>query len=198
MSTTIPVEQLQKLDSITIIELFELQLFDPIHFATGDTSITTLYRFHNGTNEINSDIIFNGNSYTAIACQAEGFESGDNTTMARPTMTFANTVGNFSAILEIVNAQTPFNDLQKAQIKRIRTLAQFLDHANFTGNNPYGTPDPLKKLSDDTFEINKKIIENNQVCSFELVNTIDSEDLTLPRNQITKDRFPAAGSFVFV
>ena len=49
---TIPVEQLQKLDNITIIELFELQLFDPIHFATGDTTATTLYRFHNGTNEI--------------------------------------------------------------------------------------------------------------------------------------------------
>ena len=64
--------------------------------------------------------------------------------------------------------------------------------------NPYGNPDPTKKFSDDTFEINKKIVENNQICSFELVNTIDSEDLTLPRNQITKDRFPAAGSFVFV
>ena len=196
---TIPVEQLQKLDNITIIELFELQLFAPIHFATGDTSVTTLYRFHNGTNEINSDIIFNSNTYTAIACQAEGFESGDNTTMARPTITFANTVGNFSAILEIVNARTPFNDLQKAQVKRIRTMAQFLDASNFASNtNPYGTPDPYKKLSDDTYDINKKIIENNQVCSFELVNTIDSEDLTLPRNQITKDRFPAAGSFVFV
>ena len=32
---TIPVEQLQKLDSITIIELFELQIFAPIHYATG-------------------------------------------------------------------------------------------------------------------------------------------------------------------
>ena len=197
---TIPVEQLQKLDNITIIELFELQLFDPIHYATGDTSVTTLYRFHNGTNEINANIIWDGNSYEAIACQAEGFESGDNTTMARPTITFANTVGNFSAILEIVNAKTPFNDLQKAQIKRIRTLAQYLDNSNFAGlnGNPYGNPDPTKKLSDDTFEINKKIVENNQICSFELVNTIDSEDLTLPRNQITKDRFPAAGSFVFV
>tara|TARA_B100000963_G_scaffold359408_1_gene386698 strand:- start:1271 stop:1864 length:594 start_codon:yes stop_codon:yes gene_type:complete len=196
---TIPVEQLQKLDNITIIELFELQLFDPIHYATGDTSVTTLYRFHNGTSEINANIVWDGNSYTAIACQAEGFESGDNTTMARPTITFANTVGNFSAILEIVNAQTPFNDLQKGQIRRIRTLAQFLDKENFANQiNPYGNPDPTKKFSDDTFEINKKIVENNQICSFELVNTIDSEDLTLPRNQITKDRFPAAGSFVFV
>ena len=80
---TIPVEQLQKLDSITIIELFELQIFAPIHYATG-LPVPPPYRFHNGTNEINTDIIWKGNSYTAIACQAEGFETGDNTVMARP------------------------------------------------------------------------------------------------------------------
>lgn len=196
---TIPVEQLQKLDSITIIELFELQLFDPIHFATGDTSVTTLYRFHNGTNEINTDIIWKTNTYTAIACQAEGFETGENTVMARPTITFANTVGNFSAILQIVNAQTPFNDLQEAKIIRIRTMAQFLDAANFSNNtNPYGTPDPLKELEQQEFLVNKKIVENNQVCSFELVNTIDFENINIPRLQITKNRFPAVGSYVFI
>ncbi len=196
---TIPVEQLQKLDNITIIELFELQLFAPIHFATGDTTATTLYRFHNGTNEINTDIIWKGNSYTAIACQAEGFETGENSVMARPTMTFANTVGNFSAILQIVNNVTVFNDLQEAQISRIRTMAQFLDAANFSGNtNPYGTPDPTKELEQQNFLINKKVVENNQVCSFELVNTIDFESKHIPRLQITKNRFPAVGSYVFV
>ena len=196
---TIPVEQLQKLDSITIIELFELQLFDPIHFATGDTTATTLYRFHNGTNEINTDIIWQGNSYAAIACQAEGFESGDNSVMARPTMTFANTVGNFSTILQLVNTITPFNDLQEAQITRIRTMAQFLDGQNFVNQiNPYGTPDSTKQLEQQKFLINKKIVENNNICSFELVNTIDFESLNIPRLQITKDRFPAVGSYVFV
>ena len=196
---TIPVEQLQKLDNITIIELFELQLFDPIHFATADTTATTLYRFHNGTNEINTDIIWNGNSYTAIACQAEGFESGENSIMARPSMTFANTVGNFSAILQIVNSVTQFNDLQEAKIIRIRTMAQFLDAANFSGNtNPYGSPDPTKELEQQKFLINKKVVENNEVCSFELVNTIDFETKQIPRLQITKNRFPAVGSYVFV
>lgn len=199
---TIPTEQLQKLDSITIIELFELQLVSGLHYSATDSLATTLYRFHNGTNEINTDIIWKGNSYTAIACQAEGFETGDNTVMARPTMTFANTASSFTSILELVNAQTPFNDLQKAQILRIRTMAQFIDDANFPpigGNpaaNPYGTPDTSKELEQQKFEINRKIVENKEICSFELVNTLDFESLQLPRNQITKDRFPAVGSFV--
>ena len=196
---TIPIEQLQKLENISIIELFQLDLVDGLHYSSGTGSSTTLYRFHNGTNEINTELLWQGNSYTAIACQAEGFETGDNSVMARPTITFANTVGNFSTILELVNQITPFNDLQKATITRIRTMARFLDANNFANStNPFGTPDPTKELERQIFEINKKVIENNEICSFELVNTIDFEDLFLPRKQITKDRFPACGTFVFV
>jgi lambda family phage minor tail protein L len=196
---TIPIEQLQKLENISIIELFQLDLVDGLHYSSGTGSSTTLYRFHNGTNEINTELLWQGNTYTAIACQAEGFETGDNSVMARPTITFANTVGNISTILELVNQITPFNDLQKATITRIRTMARFLDANNFANStNPFGTPDPTKELERQIFEINKKVIENNEICSFELVNTIDFEDLFLPRKQITKDRFPACGTFVFV
>tara|TARA_Y100000401_G_C8319953_1_gene224702 strand:+ start:661 stop:1254 length:594 start_codon:yes stop_codon:yes gene_type:complete len=196
---TIPIEQLQKLENISIIELFQLDLVDGLHYSSGTGSSTTLYRFHNGTNEINTELLWQGNTYTAIACQAEGFETGDNSVMARPTITFANTVGNISTILELVNQTTPFNDLQKATITRIRTMARFLDANNFANStNPFGTPDPTKELERQIFEINKKVIENNEICSFELVNTIDFEDLFLPRKQITKDRFPACGTFVFV
>ena len=191
-ATPIPVELLQKLDNITIIELFELKLKSPLHHASEIT-----YRFHNGTNEIKTDLIWQNETYTAIACQAEGFETGDNTVMARPTMTFANTSSLITAILELVNEVTPFNDLQKAEIIRIRTMARYLDAINFLNNtNPFGQPGNYE-LERQTFEINKKIIENNEICSFELVNTIDFEDLHLPRKQITKDRFPAVGTFVF-
>tara|TARA_Y100001938_G_C8075080_1_gene425525 strand:- start:1475 stop:2065 length:591 start_codon:yes stop_codon:yes gene_type:complete len=195
---TIPVEQLQSLNGFTIIELFKLDLIDGIHYNSS-SSAESVYRFHNGTNEINTDIKWQNNTYTKIACKAEGFETGDNTVMARPTITFANTSGSFSAILGLVNQITPFNDLQKATITRIRTMAQFLDSSNFANNtNPYGTPDSNKQLEEQKFLINKKIIENIEVCSFELVNSLDFEELQLPRLQITKDRFPATGSFVFV
>ena len=194
---TIPVEQLQNLNGYTIIELFELHLVSGVHYNAGSTA-TTLYKFHNGTNEINTSIIWAREIYTPIACEAQGFEFGDNTTMARPTLTFANVVGTFSTILEIVNQVTVFNDLQTATVKRRRTLAQFLDTANFTGNsNPYGTADPNKELEQQEFIINKKVVENKNICSFELVNRIDFEELQIPKLQITKDRFPAVGSFVF-
>jgi lambda family phage minor tail protein L len=196
---TIPIEQLQKLENISIIELFQLNLVSGLHYSSTNSNATTLYRFHNGTNEISTDIKWQGNTYTAVACQIEGYETGDNTVMARPTITFANTISNFSTIIELVNQITPFNDLQKAEIVRIRTMARFLDADNFANNtNPFGTPNTNMELEQHKYQINKKLVENNEICSFELVNTIDFEDLFLPRKQITKDRFPATGTFVFV
>ncbi len=196
---TIPVDVLQQLQDISIIEMFQLDLFAPIHYSAQDTTATTLYRFHNGTNGLNQDLIWQGLTYNAIACKAEGFETGENSVMARPTLTFANTGGTFSTILALVNQVTPRNDLQKARITRKRTLAQFLDKENFPSQtNPFGTPDSTKKLDDQIFDINKKVIENNQICSFELVKSIDFETLFLPRRQITKDRFPSCGTFVYI
>tara|TARA_B100000927_G_scaffold84966_1_gene68293 strand:+ start:65 stop:673 length:609 start_codon:yes stop_codon:yes gene_type:complete len=200
---TIPVEQLQSLNGFTIIELFELRLIQDIHYSQNNPPAAVLYRFHAGTNEINTEIKWQNNIYNPIACKAEGFETGDNTIMARPTLTFANNLGTFSTLIELVNNFSNFNDLARAEVKRIRTLAQFLDDSNFApidGNpatNPYGTADTSKELEQQEFLINKKVIENNQICTFELVNTIDFEDLQLPKLQITKDRFPAVGSFVF-
>lgn len=196
---TIPVTELQGLENISIIELFELNLVPGLHYSTTNVSPTINYRFHNGTNGISTDIKWQGQTYTAVACQAEGFETGENTVMARPTLTFANTISNFSTIIELVNQITPFNDLQKAEVVRKRTMARFLDADNFANNtNPFGTPNTNMELEPHHYQINKKLVENNEICSFELVNTIDFEDLFLPRKQITKDRFPATGTFVFV
>ena len=53
---TIPVEQLQSLNGFTIIELFELKLIQDIHYSQDNPPTVVLYRFHAGTNEINTDI----------------------------------------------------------------------------------------------------------------------------------------------
>ena len=48
-----------------------------------------------------------------------------------------------SAVLLAANAFTAGNDLTGASVTRIRTLARFVDAANFSGaTNPFGTPDP--------------------------------------------------------
>lgn len=54
---TVPVSALQEIAPGAIIELFELDL------NTAQHGITTTYRFHAGTNDVNNgDIIWNGNA----------------------------------------------------------------------------------------------------------------------------------------
>ena len=44
---TIPVDVLQQLQDISIIEMFQIDLVSGLHYQSGDTTATTLYRFHN-------------------------------------------------------------------------------------------------------------------------------------------------------
>ena len=47
----IPHSELQKINPNSIIELFELELVEGLHYATGNpTNVTTLFRFHAGGN----------------------------------------------------------------------------------------------------------------------------------------------------
>ena len=125
-----------------IIELFELKLDSSLHGAT------TTYRFHAGTSlNANGEIQWNSQTYQRIPVTAEGFayQKGQ---LPRPKLVVSNIQGTISAILLLVNKVTSGNDLMGATVTRIRTLARFLDAANFApiGSNPpanpFGTPDP--------------------------------------------------------
>ena len=124
MSSSV-ISDLQKINPSSIIELFTLQLSNSLHGAT------TIYRFHAGSSlKENGEIVWAGNSYQRFPIKAEGFafQKGQ---LPRPTLTISNALGTITAILLSVNETTTGNDLTGATVTRIRTLAKFLDHANF-------------------------------------------------------------------
>ncbi len=125
MSTAPIVSDLQKINPSAIIELFTLTTDATLHGSA------QTYRFHNGTSlNNNGDIIWAGNSYLKMPIKAEGFayQKGQ---LPRPKLTVSNALGTITAILLNVNAVTTGNDLTGATVTRIRTLARFLDNANF-------------------------------------------------------------------
>ena len=138
MSSSI-ISDLQKINPSSIIELFTLQLSNSLHGAT------TIYRFHAGSSlKENGEIVWAGNTYQRFPIQAEGFafQKGQ---LPRPTLTVSNALGTITAILLSVNETTTGNDLTGATVTRIRTLARFLDHANFPQQKTSVTtvtPDP--------------------------------------------------------
>ena len=191
MSTDPVFSDIQKVNPSAIIELFTLTLDSTLHGAT------TVYRFHAGTNlDANGKIVWAGNDYLRFPVQATGFayKKGQ---LPRPVLTVSNMGSlSISAILLTVNQTTPGNDLTGAKVVRIRTMAKFLDAANFSGaTNPFGTPDNTAEFPQEIYYIDRKSAENRELVSWELAAVFDLAGIRSPKRQCTRSLFPSIGTF---
>jgi phage-related protein len=116
----VPVSELQSVAPSAIIELFQLEL------NTAQHGIDETYYFHAGSSlNANGEIIWAGQPYMRWPIEATGFEySGGQ--LPRPTLRVANVMATITAIM-----LTLPNGLEGAKVTRIRTLARYLDGANF-------------------------------------------------------------------
>jgi len=191
MSTDPVFSDIQKVNPSAIIELFTLTLDSTLHGAT------TVYRFHAGTNlDANGKIVWAGNDYLRFPVQATGFayKKGQ---LPRPVLTVSNMGSlSISAILLTVNQTTPGNDLTGAKVVRIRTMAKFLDAANFSGaTNPFGTPDNTAEFPQEIYYIDRKSAENRELVSWELAAVFDLAGIRSPKRECTRSLFPSIGTF---
>jgi lambda family phage minor tail protein L len=168
------LEDLQTVAPSAIIELFVLQLF-PLQHGSSDT-----YRFHAGTSlNANGELVWAGNTYQRLPIEADGFAYQGKGQLPRPVLRVSNIYGTLSTILTTLP-----NGIEGAEVKRIRTLARYLDAVNFPGNvNPYGVSDPLASFPEEVFVIDRKTTENRDVIEFELAASIDLQNVLAPKRQ---------------
>ena len=112
-------EEIQKLEPSALIELYELT------YTATVNGIDTVFRYHAGTNELKTNIVFGGNTYSAVPAQVTGFDKKTQGTLPRPKFTVANVDNALSAFIQL------YNPLQ-GQLQRIQTYKKFLDAVNFT------------------------------------------------------------------
>tara|TARA_A100001515_G_scaffold132549_1_gene121121 strand:- start:653 stop:1546 length:894 start_codon:yes stop_codon:yes gene_type:complete len=154
-----------------IIELFELHYDNTLHGSTD------ILRWHAGSNaDVTGNITWNGNDYSRLPVQAEGFEYTNTGTLPRPTLAVANLNGAVTALLLGVNLTTPGNDLTGAKVKRIRTLKKFLDGES--------AADPYATFPVEEWFIDRKATESRDVVSFELASKFDLSNKELPNRQV--------------
>jgi len=179
-------EELQKLAPTAIIDLFEVRLAEGINGdgnffnnGTGQSPnrVITL-RYHAGTNQLVNNIIFDGETYSAVPVEMTGLETSGKGIIARPTLKVANANGAISSLIVDQNI-IPL----KAQIVRIRTFKKFLDASNFSGGN--ATADPAAK-TEEIWYIDRVAEENLEFVEFELTAKLDLTNLELPRRQVTE------------
>jgi lambda family phage minor tail protein L len=165
--------ELQSAAPSAIIELFQLELNLAQH------GINETHYFHSGSNLNGSgQVIWAGQSYQRWPIEATGFEySGGQ--LPRPTLRVANVMGTITALI-----LTLPNGLEGAKVSRIRTLARYLDGANFPGGvNPLGTSDPAAEWPREVFYIDRKATENIEVVEFELCAVFDLAGVRAPKRQ---------------
>ena len=188
----IPVSELQEINPGSIIELFTIQLNTALHGSN------TIYRFHNGANlNANGEVVWAGNSYLRFPIQCQGFEFGTKGTLPRPQISISNIFGTITSIMQTVNETTVGNDLNGAKFTRVRTLARYLDAANFTGGtNPFGTPDPTAEFPQEIYFLDRKVTETRDIVTWEAQSALDLVNVKLPQRIATKDIFPGIGAFL--
>ena len=168
-------EEIQKLEPSAIIELFELKLTPEVNGVTA----TTTYYYHAGTNELKSNIVFNGVTYVAAPVQVKGFDKVTKGTLPRPTFTVANAD---NAITNLMLLYNPLN----AELKRIVTHKKFLDAVNFSsGTNATADPTAIAQV-DDIWYIDRVAAETPELVTFELTGRINMQNLRLPKRQIVE------------
>lgn len=192
----VPVSDLQQIAPSAVIELFQLELNAAQH------GVSETYYFHAGVNEINSgDIIWNGQAYLAFPIEATEFEYTGTGSLPRPKLRISNIFGNITGLI----LSLP-NGLEGAKVTRIRTLARYLDAANFpiSGDilltedgdallledggsilleaiNP--TEDPTAEFPREIYYIDRKASENRDLIEFELAAAFDLVGVRAPKRQ---------------
>jgi len=160
------------LEPTAILELFAL------YYNYQQDSQAVLY-FHGGTNGLAGKIYFDGQEYLPLPVEASDFEVLGDQRLPRPKIKIANAGMYVSSMLR------KYDNLNGAKLVRRRTYAKFLDDANFPNNqNPWGSANPNARLRDDKFFISRKTIENKLFVEFELVSSLELENVQLPSRTI--------------
>lgn len=162
--------EIQKLAPSAVIEMYVLDLT-----SLGDT----IYRFHAGTNYNVRDLIWQGETYVAFPVEATGFEYSGQGQLPRPMLRVAN-LSSFVSLLAL-----QFKDLIGAKVIRKRTLAKYLDEANFPLGNPSADPDSY--FEDEIYYVDRKSAETKDFVEFELTSSFDLQGIMLPKRQVIQN-----------
>ena len=187
----------QEISPSALIELFQLELNVTQH------GVAETYYFHAGTNTNDyQELIWNAQPYMALPIEVEGFEYSGQGTLPRPKMRISNLLGTITALI-----LTLPEGLEGAKLTRIRTLARFIDAANFKSDeylltedsfalmyedstfiyqqvgNPFGTPDPTAEFPREIYFVDRKSAENRDVVEFELASAFDMAGIRAPKRQ---------------
>lgn len=117
-------------------------------------------------------LAFGGVEYYPMPITISGIEKSLDGPSARPRIGFANVTNQVSILLR------DHQNLKRAKLTRIRTLARYLDHGE--------TPDDGEMFPPETWRIARKVEHNRLRAVFELRAPIDLEGQFIPKRTMMR------------
>ena len=113
------------LDTDALIDLYELDMGSVPYINKSD-----ILRFHAGTNNLDREVVWQGNVYFPYPIEIKGFSLSGTKQIPRPTMSVANitTTSHGMGWGSISGLTRDYDDLVGVQVSRKRTYARFLDN----------------------------------------------------------------------
>lgn len=170
--------ELPKLEQNALIELWEIDLRH-IHSTFDPEQRGELLRFHNGLNQSQQNIWWQGQEYQAYPIKADGFDISGQGPSSRPTLTLSNLYGIVSSLA------SNFGQGIGAKVTRRLVYSQFLDARNF--------PDGVNRQADPMQEsVSLFVVEqlkhlDDEVATFELSLPAETDNARIPLLMITSD-----------
>ena len=158
-------EDTQKAEVGNLINLYELDLTD-----IGSDQVLYITEY---VNDDYTPIYFDGQEYTPIQMESEGWQVTGQETLPRPKIRFSNTLLQFASYVYT------FDDLIGAKFTRTRTFEKYLD-----GNT---SPNSAAHFAPDIYRIRQKTMHNKDYIEFELSPFMDFEKTQIPRRQVIRD-----------
>lgn len=172
---TVPVLALQTvlLQQSAPVELWELDL----QLMGGPVQ-----RFSNQVNERKQAVVWQGNTYNPLPIQAQGFDRRSTGPFPRPKLAVGNVLGTLGQLMR------DYDNLRGARLYRRRTLAVFLDAANFLAGN--SEADPTAEFPPELWVVDHCTGRNRLQLSFELRNPLDVTGVMLPARTVHPNYCP--------
>lgn len=139
-------------------------------------------RFSNQVNELAQAVVWQGNTYNPLPIQASGFERRSNGPFPRPKLQVSNVLGTLGQLMR------DYDNLRGARLYRRRTMACFLDAANFAAGN--ADADPLAEFVPELWLVDHCTSRNRLTMGFELRNPLDVAGVMLPGRQVHPNYCP--------
>jgi len=187
-------KELMSLAPTAVVTMFEINLTD-ILFAKNLSGPSTpeserIFRFHNSINILNNEIYWQGLAYSACPLTAEGFEVSSKGALPRPKLSLTVTDDHLKTFSFMKGQLRAIGDPAGVSVTRIRTLAKFLDDANFSDDTrPKGhEASPFSEFPRDIYFVSRVAMENKNQLEWELSSVLDLENLYLPKRRMWSNR----------